>query len=134
MRVSVQVCRLNTFTKSSLKKTEEVKYLRKKRKPEKQGAPGGAVHVPLSSLPGQWPRQKQVIPSAPLVKVIMVTAKENIASSFVVQALTVVLALSSLGPMWWDCEWDTILVHKDSLLRIHICRLSGILLHAYSMF
>ena len=49
----MQVCRLNTFTKSSLKKTEEVKYLRKKRKPEKQGAPGGAVHVPLSSLPGQ---------------------------------------------------------------------------------
>ena len=101
--------------------------------PEKQGAPGGAVQVPLSSLPGQWPRQKQVIPSAPLVKVIMVTAKENIASSFVVQALTVVLALSSLGPMWWDCEWDTILVHKDSLLRIHICGLRGILLHACSM-
>ena len=133
MRVSVQVCRLNTFTKSSLKKTEEVKYLRKKRKPEKQGAPGGAVHVPLSSLPGQWPRQKQVIPSAPLVRLIMVTAKENITRSIVVQALTVVLALSSLGPMWWDCEWDTILVHKDSLLRIHICRLSGILLHACSM-
>ena len=134
MRVSVQVCRLNTFTKSSLKKTEEVKYLRKKRKPEKQGAPGGVVHVPLSSLPGQWPRQKQVIPSAPLVRLIMVTTMENITRSIVVQALTVVLALSSLGPMWWDCEWDTILVHKDSLLRIHICRLSGILLHAYSMF
>ena len=109
----MQVCRLNTFTKSSLKKTEEVKYLRKKRKPEKQGAPGGAVHVPLSSLPGQWPRQKQVIPSAPLVRLIMVTAKENITRSIVVQALTVVLALSSLGPMWWDCEWDTILDHKD---------------------
>ena len=134
MRVSVQVCRLNTFTKSSLKKTEEVKYLRKKRKPEKQGAPGGAVHVPLSSLPGQWPRQKQVIPSAPLVRLIMVTTMENITRSIVVQALTVVLALSSLGPMWWDCEWDTILVHKDSLLRIHICRLSGILVQAYSMF
>ena len=129
----MQVCRLNTFTKSSLKKTEEVKYLRKKRKPEKQGAPGGAVHVPLSSLPGQWPRQKQVIPSAPLVRLIMVTAKENITRSIVVQALTVVLALSSLGPMWWDCEWDTILVHKDSLLRIHICGLRGILLHACSM-
>ena len=101
--------------------------------PEKQGAPGGAVQVPLSSLPGQWPRQKQVIPSAPLVRLIMVTAKEIIASSIVVQALTVVLALSSLGPMWWDCEWDTILVHKDSLLKIHICRLRGILLHACSM-
>ena len=105
----------------------------KKRKPEKQGAPGGAVHVPLSSLPGQWPRQKQVIPSTSLIRLIMVTAKEIIASSIVVQALTVVLALGSLDPMWWDCEWDTILDHKDSLLKIHICGLSGNLLHAYSM-
>ena len=31
--------------------------------PEKQGAPGGAWQVPFRALLGQWPRQKQVIPS-----------------------------------------------------------------------
>ncbi len=30
--------------------------------PAKQGAPGGAVHVPFSWSSGQWPKQKQVIP------------------------------------------------------------------------
>ena len=32
--------------------------------PEKQGAPGGAWQVPLRALLGQWPRQKQVMPTA----------------------------------------------------------------------
>ena len=41
------------------------KETREEMLPEKQGAPGGAVQVPLSSFPGQWPRQKQVIAPVP---------------------------------------------------------------------
>ena len=44
--------------------------------PEKQGAPGGAVQVPLSSLPGQWPRQKQVIAPVP-PRLVTISTKET---------------------------------------------------------
>ena len=57
--------------------------------PEKQGAPGGAVQVPLSSLPGQWPRQKQVMaPVSP--RFITISTKE----ATTVHALTLAPAMS----------------------------------------
>ena len=56
--------------------------------PEKQGAPGGAVQVPLSSLPGQWPRQKQVIAPVP-PRLVTISTKE---------ATTVHLLTLAMGP------------------------------------
>ena len=72
--------------------------------PEKQGAPGGAVQVPLSSLPGQWPRQKQVIAPVP-PRLVTISTKETTT----VHVLTLAMGPKSPGG-------------QNAIFRSHITR------------
>ena len=93
--------------------------------PEKQGAPGGAVQVPLSSLPGQWPRQKQVIaPVSP--RFITISTKE----AATVHALTLAPAMSPKSTGGENAIFSSQGAASMAAHRLLSCCFSYMVLHA----